>query len=164
MLWGWCWTGTGKGRATPTSEVYDFAMAFGALLRRRRVASWELEVFLEHATRFSEVRREVLNIFHCCFWYVQTHLTYTVLNCWRTCEKIGFRTSHGVGAVLLERRLGTPTCIAGDASLTGYGIKPEPVEPFRRRSVRGARVGAPTLETRRWSAQSSRLRGGRVRS
>ena len=46
-------------------------------------------MLLKHATHCSMVIRELLSIFHCC------------------CQCVRHSTSHGVGAVLLARRLGS---------------------------------------------------------
>ncbi|CAK0824653.1 unnamed protein product, partial [Prorocentrum cordatum] len=114
----------GRRRATrPTDE--RFAMVrkgLRCLLRRRKVAGWQLEMVLGHMTFMALVRREVLSIFHSVYAFVaQSYHAFSVL--WPTVRD-ELNCYLGI-MVMLESswtRQWAPVVYSSDASLCGYGV------------------------------------------
>ncbi|CAK0812006.1 unnamed protein product [Prorocentrum cordatum] len=114
----------GRHRATrPTDE--RFAMVrkgVRCLLRRRKVAGWQLEMVLGHMTFMALVRREVLSIFHSVYAFVaQSYHAFSEL--WPTVRE-ELNCYLGI-MVMLESswtRPWMPVVYPSDASLHGYGV------------------------------------------
>ena len=109
----------GKRQETRNTDKRSLRLwsGLGAMLKRRRVGGWKLEMVLGHTTHFSTAR---LGIFHCCYSYVQEHDTQRAelrSECAR--RERNFPTGDGVHAVLLES---DADVYASDASLVGYGL------------------------------------------
>ncbi|CAK0800111.1 unnamed protein product, partial [Prorocentrum cordatum] len=114
----------GRHRATrPTDE--RFAMVrkgLRCLLRRRKVAGWQLEMALGHMAFMALVRREVLSIFHSVYAFVaQSYHAFSVQ--WPTVRE-ELKCYLGI-MVMLESswtRPWMPVVYSSDASLHGYGV------------------------------------------
>ncbi|CAK0900961.1 unnamed protein product [Prorocentrum cordatum] len=114
----------GRHRATrPTDERFAMVRKGSrCLLRRRKVAGWQLEMALGHMTFMALVRREALSIFHSVYACVaQSYHAFSEL--WPTVRE-ELNCYLGI-MVMLESswiRPWMPVVYSSDASLHGYGV------------------------------------------
>ncbi|CAK0838915.1 unnamed protein product [Prorocentrum cordatum] len=141
----------GRHRATrPTDE--RFAMVrkgLRCLLRRRKVAGWQLEMVLGHMTFMALVRRDVLSIFHSVYAFVaQNYHAFSEL--WPTVRE----ELNCLGIMLLLESTWTrpwmPVVYSSDASLYGHGVAEA---CFGTETV--AKIGRVSELARRWELDPS---------